>query len=244
MGYSFPNIHGVVAAAVAIAGYTETAVKILATGDGCLGVAFAIFFWYIGKFLLTAIDRSLQRNTAVEECSGGRRDPALQAARKKVVKIISFFVQQCVMGSILVLFSAHSRYGTEVPLLLFCLPFVLPVQLSMVCTQLFTGRSKLRGTSVGKESTRGRSGLTSRSGLMKRTANRSHRQLVVPTEASTTTTKKTTTTGGRDQDAEETFPPVSLVLPADVSKAPDEEAATDSVVEDPVVPFEISEQQD
>lgn len=235
MGYSFPNVHGGVAAAVAIAGYTETAVKILATGDGCLGVVFAILFWYIGKFLLGAIDRSLERSTAGAKGSGGRGDPALLAARKKVVKIISFFVQQSVMGSIMVLFSAHSRYGAEVPLLLFCIPFVLPVQLSMVCTQLFTVRSKLRGTSVGNATSGGMSGPTSRSGLVKRTVNRINHRLVVPTEASTTVA-----TGG---GTEVTFPPVSLVLPTDASMAPDEEAATGSVDEDPVLPFvKLSEQ--
>ena len=184
VGYSFGSIHGGVAAAVAVAGYTETAVKILATGDGCLGVLFAIFFWYIGKFLLGAIERSLAHNTGGEEGSGDRRDPVLLAARKKVVKIISFFVQQCVMASMLLLFSAHSKYGTEAPLLLFCAPFTMPLAWNVVCTQLFTGRSRTQGLSVRSQTSGGVPRLTAPTDLAKHTVKYTRHNRVVPTEAS------------------------------------------------------------
>lgn len=180
--YSVGGIHGIVGAVVAILGHTETAVRILATGDGCLGCISALTFWYMGKFLLAAIDKSLLRNTAPEQDSAGGRDSALLKARKKVVRVISFFVQQCIMGSSMLLFSAHSKYGTEAPLLLFCVPFTMPVAWNMVCTQLFAGRSKLRGSSVGSPITGVLSKPTSPT-LVKRWYSRSHHQ-VVPTEAS------------------------------------------------------------
>lgn len=152
-GYSFGAVHAGIATAVAIAGYTETAARILAIGDGLLGATFAVVFLYCGKSLLAAIDASLQRNAVPRaESPAGGRDSALLAAKKKVVMVISFFVQQCIMASAFLLFAALSRYGTGAPLVMLCVPFVLPVLWSMVCTQLFTGRSKLRGEGVGLSS--------------------------------------------------------------------------------------------
>lgn len=191
---NFIAISGIsgVAAILAAAGFTATAARLLAAADALVGFVFAIAFWICGRSLLGAIQVSLQRFAEARQYPGSAEDPTLLAARKKVVRVVGFFVQQCVMGASMLLFAAASSYGAAAPLLLLCTPMAMPQAWSIVAVQLFAGRSKLRPTSPGvspsgsptsRDQRRPRSPLdVVKDGLCR--VQRQHQ--VVPNEASTT----------------------------------------------------------
>jgi len=137
-----------VAATLAAAGYTATAARLLAAVDSLVGFVFAVAFWVCGRSLLVAINVSLQRNVGAGQ-SPRNGNPTLLAARKKVLRVVGFFVQQCVMGAAMLLFAAASPFGAAAPLLLLCTPMAMPQAWSIVAVQLFAGRSKLRPASPG-----------------------------------------------------------------------------------------------
>ncbi|CAM9155797.1 unnamed protein product [Ectocarpus sp. 13 AM-2016] len=145
-----------VATVLALAKYTESAVRFIALGGVIVGTIILAVFWVCGRSLMRAIDTSLQLQTSfpstgkVEGQNGGRGYRTLLEAKRKVRRIMTVTAGLLVPAIAVVAMAIFTPYGIQAPLLMFCVPFgfVPQIWLSMNI-QLHAKRSRLRQGHTG-----------------------------------------------------------------------------------------------
>ncbi|CAM9667119.1 unnamed protein product [Ectocarpus fasciculatus] len=181
----------IVATGVALANYSESAVRMVALGGVLVGVLIPAVFWVCGRSLIRAINNSLQLQAASEsvwKAEGHERSAGYQAllnAKRKVMRVMVVTASLIFPALAVVWLAIFTPYGLEAPLLMFCIPIGLvpPIWLSMN-VQLHAKRSRLRPGPNGNLLSAWTSGHLSRAAFSRTPGSlaRHQQQRVVPTQ--------------------------------------------------------------
>ena len=156
VAYGLVSISPVGGIALDLANQPEMAVRAIAAGIIFLCAGVPVVFWVCGKSLLCGIEESLRLQRNIQAARASRpaakeglaprsaAEEELLSARRRVKGMVmfAFFVCGKVVG--LLLFAASSKFGTEIPLLLFATPMALvPPVWNIINIQCHAGRTKL-----------------------------------------------------------------------------------------------------